>query len=89
MADRVVVRNPGAVRAFAGKLRREATELERVAASLRGACSSVRGDWDDPQQQKVEQQVTELTQALARFRESAEATSRYCEGLAARIEAIS
>ena len=88
MASKVVVHDSGAVRAFAAQLRRAAGELEAAAAALSGAAHGVRSAWQDPQQQRVEQEIDGIRQALGRFREQAEQTARYCDGIAAHVEAL-
>ena len=88
MAGKVVVHDSGAVRAFAGQLRGAARDLESTASSLSGAAQAVRGSWQDPQQERVEQEIDGIRQALARFREQAEQTARYCDGIAAQVEAL-
>jgi uncharacterized protein YukE len=89
MAESVVVRDSRAVRAFASQLRRAAQELETTATSLSGAAHAVREAWQDPQQRRVEQEVDQLRNAMKRFREQAEQTARYCDGVAAHVERLS
>jgi len=88
MAGKVVVHDSGAVRAFAGQLRNAARDLEATAASLSGAARSVRSAWQDPQQERVEEEIDGMRQALGRFREQAELAARYCDGIAAHVEAL-
>lgn len=88
MASKVVVHDSGAVHAFAGQLRRFSAELDATAAAMAAAAHSVRDAWQDPQQQKVEEQCDQIRSALRNFREQAAQVASYCDRVAAQVEAV-
>lgn len=85
MADRVVVKDIGALDKFASDLRRAKQDLERVASQLQSAISAVDGQWQDPQKEKSKQQVEALVKQVRSFSASADGQIGYVSKLAAHL----